>query len=78
MATLEQFTRALSMVFAKVPLGADAPEGAYTVDHSASLAVLDPQGRLAGVISGSALGADAPQTEAIAADLLRLSASPAP
>jgi protein SCO1/2 len=47
---LEAFARALSMVFMKVP----APEGAaadqYSIDHSASLAVLDPQARMAGVI----------------------------
>lgn len=70
--TLEQFTRSLSMVFAKVPLGDGAAEGAYTIDHSASLAVLDPQGRIAGVVSGSVLNAETPQPEAIAADLLRL------
>ena len=47
---LEAFARSLSMVVVKVP----APEGTrpeqYSVDHSASLAVLDPQGRMAGVI----------------------------
>lgn len=47
---LEAFARALSMVFMKVP----APEGVaadqYSIDHSASLAVLDPQARMAGVI----------------------------
>ncbi len=69
---LEQFAKSLSMVFAKVPLGDDAPAGAYTIDHSASLAVLDPQGRMAGVVSGRVLNAETPQPEAIAADLLRL------
>src|SRR5690606_5826444 len=53
--TLETFTRALSMVFAKVP----APEGAaadqYSIDHSSSMAVLDPQGRMAGVVTGRAV-----------------------
>lgn len=64
--SLETFTRSLSLVFAKVPLG-DGPNQ-YTIDHSASLAVLDPQGRMAGVLPGSALE----QPTAIAADLSRL------
>lgn len=70
--SLERFTRALSMVFAKVPLDRDAPDGGYTIDHSASLAVLDPQGRMAGVVSGRVLNAETPRPDAIAADLLRL------
>lgn len=71
---LEQFTRSLSMVFAKVPLGEGAPDDAYTIDHSASLAVLDPQGRMAGVVSGSVLNSQTPNPDAVAADLLRLTA----
>jgi protein SCO1/2 len=47
---LETFARSLSMVFAKVPAPAGAPADQYSVDHSASLAVLDPQGRLTGFI----------------------------
>ena len=47
---LEAFARSLSMVFMKVPAPEGAPPGQYSVDHSASLAVLDPQGRMAGVI----------------------------
>lgn len=70
--SLERFTRALSMVFAKVPLDRDAPDGGYTIDHSASLAVLDPQGRMAGVVSGRVLNAQTPRPDAVAADLLRL------
>ena len=70
--SLESFTRSLSMVFAKVPLDPDMPDGPYTIDHSASLAVLDPQGRMAGVVSGRLLGAETPDPDAIAADLLRL------
>lgn len=70
--SLERFTRSLSMVFAKVPLDDDAPDRAYTIDHSASLAVLDPQGRMAGVVSGRVLNAETPNPEAVAADLLRL------
>ena len=46
--TLEKFARSLSLVFAKVPQG-DEP-GQYTIDHSATLVLLDPQGRMAGVI----------------------------
>jgi protein SCO1 len=64
--SLETFARSLSLVFAKVPLG-DGPEQ-YTIDHSAALAVLDPQGRMAGVLPGSALE----QPAAIAADFTRL------
>ena len=47
---LEAFTKSLSMVFAKVaaPDGMDASQ--YTIDHSATIAVLDPQGRMAGII----------------------------
>ena len=47
---LETFARALSMVFAKVPAPAGAPPDQYSIDHSASIAVLDPQARMAGVI----------------------------
>lgn len=47
---LEAFAKSLSMVFAKVPAGAGAPADQYSMDHSASLAVLDPQGRLTGFI----------------------------
>ena len=38
------------MVLAKVDAPAGAPADQYSVDHSASLAVLDPQGRLTGFI----------------------------
>jgi len=47
---LEAFARSLSMVFMKVPAPEGTPPAQYSVDHSASLAVLDPQGRMAGVI----------------------------
>ena len=47
---LETFARSLSMVFAKVPAPAGAPPDQYSIDHSASIAVLDPQARMAGVI----------------------------
>lgn len=58
--TLEAFAKSLSLVFAKVPLGEeapseeapgdDAPADQYTIDHSGTLVLLDPQGRMAGVI----------------------------
>jgi protein SCO1/2 len=47
---LESFARSLSMVFAKVPPPEGIPADQYSVDHSASVAVLDPQGRMAGII----------------------------
>ena len=45
---LEKFTKSLSLVFAKVPQGEEP--GQYTIDHSAALVLLDPKGRMAGVI----------------------------
>jgi len=63
---LEAFTRSLSLVFAKVAVGQEADQ--YSIDHSAAIAVLDPQVRMAGVIPGSALDPDA-----LARDLLTLS-----
>lgn len=45
-AALEPFARNLGMVYMRTPL----ENGGYTVDHSASIAVLDPQGRLAAVV----------------------------
>ena len=69
---LENFTRSLSLVFAKVPAAAGAPADGYTIDHSAAIAVLDPQGRMAGVIQPPFV------PKAIAADLLALSRRAAP
>jgi len=69
--TLEAFTRSLTMVFAKVPPADGAPADQYSIDHSASMAVLDPRGRMAGVVTGSAVDDPA----AIAADFLTLSAA---
>lgn len=63
---LEQFARSLSMVFAKVPPPQGAPADQYSVDHSATLAVIDPQGRMAGIISPPL------QPKAIAADFIAL------
>ena len=63
---LEAFTRSLSMVFAKAPPADGARADQYSVDHSASIAVLDPQARMAGVITPPFVPAD------IAADLQAL------
>jgi protein SCO1/2 len=72
--SLEAFTRSLSLVFAKVPGPDGAPADQYSVDHSASMAVLDPKGRMAGVVTGVALDDPA----AIAADFAALTAAPRP
>ena len=64
--SLEAFARSLSLVFMKVPLGDGAPADQYTIDHSAALAVLDPEARMAGVVQGPL------DPAAIAADLAAL------
>lgn len=64
---LERFTKPMSLVFAKRPLG-DAPDQ-YTMDHSSAMVVLDPRGRMAGVITQPF------EPKAIAADLIALTAS---
>ena len=63
---LEAFARSLSLVFMKVPAAAGAPADQYSVDHSAAIAVLDPQARMAGVIPPPL------NSKAIAADMLVL------
>jgi len=63
---LEAFAKSLSLVFMKAPPPEGAPADLYSVDHSAALAVLDPQGRMAGVIQPPLV------SKAIAADLLAL------
>ena len=63
---LEAFARSLSLVFMKSPAPAGAPAEQYSVDHSATLAVLDPQARMAGVIQPPL------EPRAIAQDLLVL------
>jgi protein SCO1/2 len=60
---LGNFAQAVGMVYMKVPL----PDGDYDMDHSASLVLLDPQVREAGLIRPPF----AP--EKIAADLIQLS-----
>jgi protein SCO1/2 len=68
---LEAFARSLSLVFAKVPAPAGAPADQYSVDHSAAIAVLDPQVRMAGVFTPSG-GAQPLDPAAVAADLVAL------
>jgi len=63
---LEAFARSLSLVFMKAPPADGAPPDQYSVDHSAAMAVLDPQGRMAGVVQPPL------QPQAIAADLIAL------
>jgi len=63
---LERFAKSLSMVFAKVPPPEGIPADQYSVDHSASMAVLDPQGRMAGLIQPPL------DPKAIAADMAAL------
>ncbi|MDB6162965.1 MAG: SCO1/SenC family protein [Xanthomonadaceae bacterium] len=65
-STLEAFARSLSLVFMKVSAPDGAPADQYTVDHSAALAVLDPQARMAGVIQAPL------DPKAIASDLVTL------
>ena len=64
--SLEAFARSLSLVFMKVPPPAGAPADQYSVDHSATLVVLDPRARMAGIIQPPL------QPQAIATDLLAL------
>lgn len=59
---LAEFTRALGLVYMKVPQG-----DSYTMDHSATLAVINPRGEFAGIIRPPL------NPEAIARDLLALS-----
>ncbi|MGL6290821.1 MAG: SCO family protein [Silanimonas sp.] len=75
LAALEAFASSLSLVYRKVPLG-----NSYTMDHSGSMVVLDPQARVAGVIRpqmppGATVGGGAIATidpQAVARDLVRL------
>ena len=46
---LQDFTRSLSLVFMKVPGDSGQPND-YSIDHSATLVLLDPQARMAGVV----------------------------
>ncbi len=55
---LADFAATMGLVYMKVPL----PGGDYSMDHSATLVLLDPQGRQAGLVrpplDGNAIGAD--------------------
>ncbi|MFS8137107.1 MAG: SCO family protein [Thermomonas sp.] len=62
---LEAFARSLSLVFMKVP-GPSGRADDYSIDHSATMVVLDPQARMAGVIVPPF------DSKAIALDLLAL------
>ena len=67
---LEAFARSLSLVFMKVA-GPSGRADDYSIDHSATMVVLDPQARMAGVIVPPF------DPKAIAADLIALTkASP--
>ena len=71
--SLERFTTALGLVFQKAP-GKNfmANPNDYSMDHSASIAVLDPEGRLAGLMRPPF------KPQAIAADLKQLTEKSAP
>jgi protein SCO1/2 len=63
-AALLALTQTLGVMYVKVPNGPGPLD--YTIDHSASLLIIDPQGRLAGLMRP-------PQrADAIAADLITL------
>ena len=55
---LADFAQIMGLVYMKVPL----PNGDYSMDHSATLVLLDPQGRQAGLVrpplDGKAIGED--------------------
>ncbi len=61
---LSAFTRAIGLVFMKVPQGES-----YTMDHSATLVLLNPKGEFAGIIRPPL------KPDAIARDLLSLTKS---
>lgn len=62
---LTRFTRALGLVYARVP----DDRGGYTVDHSASVVIIDPAGRVVGLFRPPF------EAGAIAADLATLAGS---
>ncbi len=71
--SLERFTTALGLVFQKAPgKNFKANPNDYSMDHSASIAVLDPEGRLAGLMRPPF------KPQAIAADLKQLTEKSAP
>ena len=67
---LEKFATSVGFVFMKVPgRNFEQNPNDYSVDHSANIALLDPQGRLAGLIRPPF------QPQAIADDLARLTSA---
>lgn len=71
--SLERFTTALGLVFQKAPgKNFKANPNDYSMDHSASIAVLDPEGRLAGLMRPPF------KPQAIAVDLKQLTEKSAP
>ena len=71
--SLELFTTALGLVFQKAPgKNFKANPNDYSMDHSASIAVLDPEGRLAGLMRPPF------KPQAIAVDLKQLTEKSAP
>ncbi len=69
---LENFVRSLSRVFDKMAPEDGAPADQYSVDHSASMALLDPQGRMSGLVQPPF------DPNAIAADMAALTEAGAP
>ncbi|MDQ3512027.1 MAG: SCO family protein [Pseudomonadota bacterium] len=69
---LEAFANSLSMVFAKVPPEGGEPVDQYSVDHSAAIVVMDPQGRMTGLIRPPM------EPNAIAAEMVALTAASTP
>jgi len=67
---LQALAKSLSLVFMINPPEAGAPRDQYTVDHSAAMAVLDPQARLAGFVRAPF------DAGAIARDMHALAATP--
>ncbi len=50
-ATVEAMVRSFKVYFKKIPSDAQKPDGDYTMDHSASIFLLDRQGRFVGTIA---------------------------
>ena len=67
--TLEAFARSLGMVYMKVP-STDGKD--YTIDHSASVSLLDPDGNMAGLIHPAEAPAAPFDPAAIGADMKAL------
>jgi protein SCO1/2 len=71
-ATLKDFAHSLAMVYEKVPT-ADGKD--YTIDHSASVSLLDPDGDMVGLIHPAPSPAPAFDPAAIGADMKALAQS---